>query len=96
MAGLLSEAELGEALGRLPGWTRERNAIRRQYQFRDFRAAMWFLNAVAAVADAMDHHPEWCNVYSRVTVTLSTHDAGGVTEKDIALAEAMERAAGGD
>ena len=94
MAGLLSEAELEGGLGRLPGWTREGNAIRRQYQFRDFRAAMWFLNAAAAVADAMDHHPEWCNVYNRVTVTLSTHDAGGVTEKDIALAEAMDRAAG--
>ena len=94
MAGLLSDDELAGALGRLSGWTRAGNAITKQYQFRDFRAAMWFLNAGAAAADAMDHHPEWCNVYNRVTVTLSTHDAGGVTEKDIALAEALDRAAG--
>jgi 4a-hydroxytetrahydrobiopterin dehydratase len=94
MANLLSDAELAEALRRLSGWTREGNAITKRYQFPDFRAAMWFMNAVAAVADAMDHHPDWCNVYNRVTVTLSTHDAGGVTEKDIALAEAMDRAAG--
>lgn len=94
MAGLLSEAELTQALGRLSGWARGDKAITRQYQFGDFRAAMWFINAVAATADAMDHHPEWCNVYNRVTVTLSTHDAGGVTAKDIALAEAMDRAAG--
>lgn len=94
MAGLLSEAELSGALARLPDWKRAGQAITRQYQFKDFRAAMWFLNAAAAVADAMDHHPKWCNVYNRVTVTLSTHDAGGVTEKDIALADAMDRAAG--
>lgn len=94
MAALLSDAELTAALGRLVGWTRNENAITKQYQFADFRAAMWFLNAAAAAADAMDHHPEWSNVYNRVTVSLSTHDAGGVTAKDIALAEAMERAAG--
>ena len=94
MNELLSEEQVSEALTRLPGWTRAGNAITKQYQFGDFRAAMWFLNATAAVADVMNHHPEWCNVYNRVTVTLSTHDAGGVTEKDIALAEAMEQAAG--
>ena len=94
MAGLLSDADLSAALDRLSGWARSGNAITKQYQFSDFRAAMWFLNAVAAVADQMDHHPEWSNVYNRVTVTLSTHDAGGVTQKDISLAEAMERASG--
>jgi 4a-hydroxytetrahydrobiopterin dehydratase len=93
VAELLSDAGVDKALGRLPGWRREGKTITKQYQFKDFRGAMWFLNATAAVADAMDHHPEWCNVYNRVTVTLSTHDAGGVTDKDIALAEAMERAA---
>lgn len=92
--GPLSDAELADALGRLSGWTRAGNAITKQYQFKDFRAAMWFLNAAAAVADQMDHHPEWTNVYNRVTVKLSTHDAGGVTDKDIRLAEAMDRAAG--
>jgi 4a-hydroxytetrahydrobiopterin dehydratase len=90
---LLSDAEIEEALARLPGWRRDGSAITKQYQFRDFRAAMWFMNAAAAAADAMDHHPEWCNVYNRVTVTLRTHDAGGVTEWDVRLAEAMERAA---
>jgi len=90
---LLSDAEIEEALARLPGWRREGNAITKQYQFRDFRAAMWFMNAAAAAADQMDHHPEWCNVYNRVTVTQRTHDAGGVTERDVRLAEAMERVA---
>ena len=94
MPELMPDAELQQALGRLPGWSREGNAIRKQYQFSDFRAAMTFMNTVADTADQMDHHPEWCNVYNRVTVTLSTHDAGGVTEKDIALAQAMEQAAG--
>lgn len=93
MAERLTDAQIGEALGRLDGWTRAGDAITKQFRFESFRAAMWFMNAVAAVADAMDHHPDWCNVYNRVTVTLSTHDAGGVTEKDIALAEAMDRAA---
>jgi 4a-hydroxytetrahydrobiopterin dehydratase len=93
MAALLSDAEINAALGKLSGWTLTGNAITREYTFSDFRAAMWFLNAAAAVADTMDHHPEWTNVYNRVTVTLSTHDAGGVTAKDVALAEAMDRAA---
>jgi 4a-hydroxytetrahydrobiopterin dehydratase len=92
--GLLSDADVAEALGRLNGWAREGNAITRQYQFADFRAAMWFLNAAAAAADAMDHHPEWCNVYNRVTVKLSTHDAGGITTRDIRLAESMDKIAG--
>jgi len=95
MAAKLSDPEIETALAGLPGWSRADSAIQKQYQFADFRAAMWFLNAAAAQADAMDHHPEWSNVYNRVTVTLSTHDAGGVTDKDIALAKAMEQVAGG-
>lgn len=94
MAGLLSDADLAVALARLPGWSRAGNAIAKQFQFRDFRAAIWFINAGAVAADAMDHHPEWTNVYNRVAVTLTTHDAGGVTAKDVALAEALDRAAG--
>jgi len=94
MAGLLSDSELNAALGALAGWSRAGTAIRKEYRFADFRAAMWFLNAAAAHADAMDHHPEWCNVYNRVTVTLTTHDAGGVTDKDLALARAMDTVAG--
>ena len=91
---LLSDAELDEALTKLSGWSRAGDAITKQYQFADFRAAIWFINAAAAAADQMDHHPEWSNVYNRVTVTLSTHDRGGVTGWDVALAEAFERAAG--
>lgn len=94
MTERLSDEELNETLPNLPGWSRAGDAITKTYLFSDFRAAMWFVNIVAGVADAMDHHPEWCNVYNRVTVTLRTHDAGGVTDKDIALAQAMDGAAG--
>jgi 4a-hydroxytetrahydrobiopterin dehydratase len=94
MADLLAGAELDAALQRIPTWARDGNAITKQFQFNDFRQAMWFLNASAAVADLLDHHPEWSNVYNRVTVRLSTHDAGGLTDKDIALAHAMDKAAG--
>lgn len=94
MADLLKGAELEAALRRIPTWTLDGNAITKQFQFENFRAAMWFINAAAAVADLMDHHPEWSNVYNRVTVRLSTHDAGGITDKDIALAHAMDKAAG--
>jgi 4a-hydroxytetrahydrobiopterin dehydratase len=95
MADRLSDAEVDAALARLDGWQREGDAITKEFRFQDFRAAMWFLNASAAVADLMDHHPEWSNVYNRVTVRLSTHDAGGLTDKDIGLANAMNKAAGG-
>jgi 4a-hydroxytetrahydrobiopterin dehydratase len=94
MADRLAGAELDAALERIPTWTRDGDAITKQFQFGDFRQAMWFLNASGAVADLMDHHPEWSNVYNRVTVRLSTHDAGGITDKDIALAHAMDKAAG--
>src|SRR5690349_18518995 len=93
MRTLLSDAELDAALADLPGWSRAGNAITKEFRFADFRAALWFINAAAAQADAMDHHPEWSNVYSRVTVNLTTHDSGGVTRKDIDLARAMEKAA---
>lgn len=92
---MLTDSELTEGLAALDGWRREGAAIVKQFTFADFRAAMWFLNCAAAVADAMDHHPEWTNVYSRVTVRLTTHDAGGVTEKDLVLAEAMDSLANG-
>ncbi len=90
---MLTDAEIAEGLATLDGWARDGNAITKQFTFRDFRAAMWFLNCAASMADAMDHHPEWTNVYNRVTVRLTSHDAGGVTEKDLALAEAMDNLA---
>ncbi len=73
----------------------ERDAIRRSYRFRDFNAAFGFMSRVALTAEKLDHHPEWSNVYNRVDVTLTTHDAGGVTDLDVALATFMDAAAAG-
>ncbi|MBB5753426.1 4a-hydroxytetrahydrobiopterin dehydratase [Prosthecomicrobium pneumaticum] len=94
-ATLLSEIERAAALAKLPGWVpaANRDAITKTFIFDDFNAAFGFMTRVALVAEAMNHHPEWLNVYRTVAVTLSTHDAGGVTTKDIQLAEAMERLA---
>ena len=71
----------------------ERPAIRRELRFADFNAAFGFMTRVALMADKMDHHPEWSNVYDRVEVLLTTHDADGVTDKDVALARFIDRAA---
>lgn len=80
------------ALSKLNGWsaTPERDAITKKFVFKDFSAAFGFMTRSALVAEKLDHHPEWFNVYKTVEVTLSTHDAGGLTELDIKLAEAME------
>ena len=67
-----------------------RDAIARKFEFRDFNTAFGFMTRVALLADKMDHHPEWFNVYNKVDVTLSTHDAGGVTQNDIDMAKAMD------
>lgn len=84
------------ALAELKDWREVagRDAIAKKFVFRDFNEAFGFMSRVALVAEKMDHHPEWSNVYKTVDVTLSTHDAGGVTEKDVALAKAMDRFAG--
>jgi 4a-hydroxytetrahydrobiopterin dehydratase len=84
------------ALTELSGWSEVagRDAIARTFTFRDFNEAFGFMARVALVAEKSDHHPEWRNVYKTVEVTLATHDAGGVTEKDIALAKAMDAIAG--
>jgi 4a-hydroxytetrahydrobiopterin dehydratase len=80
------------ALKTLPHWKRVkgRDAIARSFKFADFNAAFGFMTRAALLADKMDHHPEWFNVYNKVDVTLSTHDAGGVTQNDIAMAAAMD------
>jgi 4a-hydroxytetrahydrobiopterin dehydratase len=81
------------ALAKLDGWSEVegRDAISRTFIFADFNAAFGFMTRAALVAEKLDHHPEWFNVYDKVVVTLATHDAGGVTERDVALAEAMNR-----
>jgi 4a-hydroxytetrahydrobiopterin dehydratase len=82
-----------QALERLQGWqlVDGRDAITKQFKFADFNAAFAFMTRAALAAEKMDHHPEWSNVWNRVNVTLTTHDAGGLTERDIALAEAMDK-----
>jgi 4a-hydroxytetrahydrobiopterin dehydratase len=88
----LAPAARAAALKDLPQWreVEGRDAIARPFKFRDFNAAFAFMTRVALLAEKMDHHPEWFNVYNKVEVTLSTHDAGGVTEKDVAMAKAMD------
>jgi 4a-hydroxytetrahydrobiopterin dehydratase len=95
MAAPLSSEARGAALAKLPGWSavEGRDAITRTFTFADFNQAFGFMTRAALVAEKMDHHPEWTNVYKTVTVVLSSHDAGGVTERDIRLAEAMDRIA---
>jgi 4a-hydroxytetrahydrobiopterin dehydratase len=96
MADKLSEPQRAEALAGLDGWSLVdgRDAISKTFRFKDFNAAFGFMSRVALKAEAMNHHPEWFNVYNRVEVTLSTHDAGGLTALDIALAKFMDAAAG--
>jgi 4a-hydroxytetrahydrobiopterin dehydratase len=92
MAAKLSETEKAAALAGLSGWSRTpgRDAITKRFVFKDFNAAFGWMARVALVAEKMDHHPEWSNVYRTVEATLSTHDAGGLTALDIALAKAMD------
>jgi 4a-hydroxytetrahydrobiopterin dehydratase len=94
---LLSPAARADALARLPAWrpVEGRDAIQRSFAFKDFSAAFGFMARVALAAETLNHHPEWSNVWNRVEVTLSTHDAGGLTELDVKLALAIDRIAGG-
>ncbi len=88
----LDDPRRAEVLAELSGWalTDGRDAITRTFTFADFSAAWGFMSRVALAAEKMDHHPEWTNVWNRVSVTLSTHDAGGLTERDVELARAMD------
>ncbi len=92
MVDQLSEAERADALDGLPDWDYDdaRDAIVRRFVFADFNEAFGFMTRVALLAEKADHHPEWSNVWNRVEITLTTHDAGGLTERDIELAEATE------
>ena len=93
---LLSEAEREDALRSLPGWSYDpaRNGITKRFTFGDFGEAFAFMTRVALEAEKADHHPDWSNVWNRVDVLLNTHDEGGVTEKDVALARKMDGIAG--
>ena len=92
----LDEAERKALAARLPGWKvpEGRDALQKTFKFADFSAAFGFMTRAALVAEKMDHHPEWSNVWNRVEVTLSTHSAGGLTDLDVRLAEAMDKLAG--
>lgn len=94
MASKLTGEPRRTALAGLPGWAevQGRDAIAKSFNFADFNAAFGFMARVALMAEKLDHHPEWFNVYSKVDITLATHDAGGVTERDIALARFIEQA----
>lgn len=96
MAQKLDAAARGAIAGRLPQWNlvQGRDALQRTFKFKDFSEAFGFMARAALVAEKMDHHPEWSNVWNRVEVKLATHSAGGLTELDLALAEAMDRIAG--
>jgi 4a-hydroxytetrahydrobiopterin dehydratase len=88
----LSSSDRAAALKKLPKWNSVtgRDAIMRKFEFANFNEAFGFMTRVALLADKMDHHPEWSNVYNKVEVTLSTHDAGGVTQNDIDMATALD------
>ena len=96
MAQKLDQAARQDMAARLPGWqlVDGRDAIQKTFKFKDFSEAFGFMARAALVAEKMDHHPEWANVWNRVDVTLSTHSAGGLTDLDMKLAEAMDRIAG--
>jgi 4a-hydroxytetrahydrobiopterin dehydratase len=93
----LAGAARQTALSKLSGWSevKDRDAITKTFTFKDFNAAFGFMTRAALVAEKNDHHPEWFNVYKTVTVTLATHDAGGLTQRDIDLAQAMDGIAAG-
>jgi 4a-hydroxytetrahydrobiopterin dehydratase len=92
MAEKLSSEARAKALKELAGWSEVpgRDAITRSFKFKSFNEAFGFMSRVALVAEKMDHHPEWSNVYNKVDVVLSTHDAGGITELDVKLAAKMD------
>ncbi len=94
MVEKLSGAARSQALSGLKGWSEVagRDAIRKEFRFRDFNQAFGFMSRVALMAERMDHHPEWFNVYNKVDIVLSTHDAGGLSERDMKLAAFIDSA----
>lgn len=94
MADKLDHTVVQAKLKDTPGWQLREGKLHREFRFDDFVRAFAFMSAAAIIAEKMNHHPEWSNVYSRVTVDLTTHDAGGITELDFELAAAMSDLAG--
>jgi 4a-hydroxytetrahydrobiopterin dehydratase len=92
MVERLNEAQRGALAELLPEWrlAEGRDAIERSFRFADFSAAWGFMNRVALLAEKMDHHPEWSNAWNRVDILLTTHDAGGLSRRDVALAQAID------
>jgi 4a-hydroxytetrahydrobiopterin dehydratase len=90
----LADADVTQRLAALPGWTLKAGKLHRELTFADFTQAFGFMTDVAREADALDHHPEWFNVYDRVVIDLATHDAGGITTLDFELARRAEDLAG--
>jgi len=86
----LTDAEIATGLAPLPGWKVQNAKLHREYKFPDFAHAFGFMATAAPLIEKMNHHPEWANVYNRVTVDLATHDAGGITKKDLDLAALLE------
>lgn len=86
----LSQSEIDSALSSLSGWSVQNGKLHREYKFPDFTHAFGFMAAAATAVEKMNHHPEWCNVYGRVTVDLLTHDSQGITEADVRLAGVLE------
>ena len=86
----LTDAQIRDALASRPGWTLRDGALYRELQFADFVTAFGFMSSVALVAERMNHHPDWSNVYRTVRIALSTHDAGGITQLDFTLAAAID------
>jgi 4a-hydroxytetrahydrobiopterin dehydratase len=90
----LNNQQIRDALEQLSDWTYDAagpNAIQKDFKFKTFSEAWAFMSRIALLAEKMDHHPEWSNVYNRVSITLTTHDAGGVSDKDIQLAQEIDK-----
>ena len=90
----LSEDQVNQSLGDLPGWSLEGGKLHRKFKFKDFSEAFGFMSRSALLAEQMGHHPEWFNVYNSVEVSLMTHDVGGISEKDLKMAAKMNGFAG--
>lgn len=87
----LSLSDINAQLVQLDGWSLQNDKLQRQFVFKDFVQAFGFMSQVALLAEAMNHHPEWSNVYNRVNIELTTHDSGGITERDFTLAGRIDR-----